>query len=160
MRISDIITPASIAVQVDIATKEQALKLAAENLGKQSNLNPIRIREALAAREALGSTGIGRGIAVPHVSFPGLDRSYAFFCTVAHPIDFGSIDNEPVDLICTIISPENTKSGTSQSLTYLAAITRILRDDAKASGFRNAKNPTEVYDIIVKSTEASCKLLS
>ena len=56
----------------------------------------------------MGSTGIGRGIAVPHVCLPELDQAYALFCTLDEPIDFDSIDNKPVDLIFTIITPPAT----------------------------------------------------
>jgi nitrogen PTS system EIIA component len=160
MRISDIISPAAISARASISDKDGALKLASENLAARSGLSADRIHEALAAREELGSTGIGRGVAVPHVCLPSLDRSYAWFCSLAYPIDFDSIDNEPVDLICTIISPESAKSGTSECLSHLAAITRVLRDGATASALRKASNPWEIYDIIVKSTEAGRKLAS
>src|SRR6516162_1959529 len=99
MRLSDIITPATIAVRVRLEDKPHALKFAAASLGARSGLNPERVCEALSAREALGSTGIGRGIAVPHVCFPGLDRPYALLCTLANPIGFDAIDGKPVDLI-------------------------------------------------------------
>jgi PTS system nitrogen regulatory IIA component len=154
MRISDIIAPEAIAVRVNIADKAHALRFAAAVLGARSGLDPERIREALAAREALGSTGIGRGVAVPHVCFPDLDRPYAVLSTLAHPIEFDSIDNEPVDLIFTIISPPSPGCGADLSLSYLAAIARVLRDSGRAAALRKAKNPWGVYDIIVKSTEA------
>ena len=126
MRISDLITPASIAVRVRIGDKPDALRFAAQALGSRSGLEPERIREALAAREALGSTGIGHGVALPHVSLPGLDKPCAFFCSLAKPIGFQSIDGAPVDLVCAIISPVNREAGADESLSNLAAISRIL----------------------------------
>ncbi|MGO8953687.1 MAG: PTS sugar transporter subunit IIA [Rhodomicrobium sp.] len=160
MRLSDIITPATIAVRVHIDDKAHALRFAASSLGARSGLDPERIREALAAREALGSTGIGRGVAVPHVCFPDLARPYALFCTLAAPIHFDAIDSKPVDLIFTIISPAGSGSGGSEALSYLAAVSRMLRDKALASALRNANNPWSVYDIIVKFNATAAQLVS
>src|SRR5262249_27599611 len=105
MRLSDIITPATVAVRVHLEDKPHALKFAASSLGARSGLDPERICQALAAREELGSTGIGKGVAVPHVCFSDLDRPYALLCTLASPIGFDAIDGKPVDVIFTIITP-------------------------------------------------------
>lgn len=160
MRLSEMITPATIAVHVHIDDKAHALRFAADSLGARCGLDPERIREALAGREALGSTGIGRGIAVPHVCLPDLDRPYALFCTLADPIDFDSIDNKPVDLIFTIITPPGSGTGGGEALIYLAAVSRMLRDEKLASALRNATNPWSVYDIVVKFDPAAAQLVS
>ncbi|MGO9543934.1 MAG: PTS sugar transporter subunit IIA [Rhodomicrobium sp.] len=160
MRLSDIISPATIAVRVHIDDKAHALRFAASSLSARSGLECERIREALAAREALGSTGIGRGIAVPHVCFPDLDRPYALFCTLAAPIDFDAIDNKPVDLIFTIISPAASGTGGGESLAYLAAVSRTLRDPDLAAAIRGANNPWSIYDIIVKFNTTAAQLVS
>ncbi len=153
MRISDLITPASIAVRVHIDDKPDALRFTAMALGSRSGLNPERIRQALTAREALGSTGIGRGVAVPHVSIPDLDRPYAFLCSLARPIGFDSIDGERVDLVCAVISPATQQTGTSESLSNLAAISRLLRDKDRASAIRKATRPADIYNVLVKQAE-------
>ena len=121
---------------------------------------PERIREALAAREELGSTGIGRGIAVPHVCLPGLEQPHALFCTLDEPIDFDSIDSQPVDLIFTIVTPPGAGSRSGAALSYLAAVSRMLRDGDVASALRNADNPWSVYDIVGKFSPASGQLVS
>lgn len=159
MRLSDIITPATIAVHVHIDDKAHALRFASASLGARSGLNPERIREALSAREALGSTGIGRGVAVPHVCLPDLDRPYALFCTLAEPIDFDAIDNRPVDIIFTIITPAGSGAGGGEALSYLAAVSRMLRDEKLASALRNASNPWSAYDIVVKFNPAAAQLV-
>ena len=160
MRISDLITPASIAVRVHIDDKSDALRFAATALGARSGLNPERIREALAAREALGSTGIGHGVAVPHVSFPDLERPYAFLCSLAKPIGFDSIDGERVDLVCAIISPTNSQAGAHEPLSNLAAISRLLRDKDRALAIRKATKPMDIYDVVVKQAEKTGQLTS
>ncbi len=122
-------------------------------LGSRSGLDPERIANALAAREALGSTGIGHGVALPHVCFPDLERPYAFLCSLARPIGFDAIDGERVDLVCAVISPANAKAEGGESLSNLAAISRLLRDKERASAIRKAAKPLDIYDVIVKQAE-------
>lgn len=154
MRISDIITPASISVRVNVGNKCAALQFASAALGARSGLDAGRIQEALAAREALGSTGIGKGVALPHVCLPDLNQPYALFYSLARPIAFDAIDNEPVDLLCAIISPAKPDRGKGDSLSLLAAMARILRDAKRAIALREAKDPRRIHDIIAKADEA------
>ena len=158
MRITELVTPASIAVRVHIDDKPDALRFAAMALGSRSGLDPEKIRVALAAREELGSTGIGSGIAVPHVCIPHLGQSHALLCTLARPIAFDAIDSRPVDLVCALISPTYSKPGVSESLSNLAAISRILRDKETASAIRKAASPWDIYNIIVRAVEKAAQL--
>jgi PTS system nitrogen regulatory IIA component len=163
MRLTDVITPAAIAVHVHLDDKAHALRFAAGALAARSGLSLERILEALAAREELGSTGIGRGIAVPHVSLPGLDQPYALFCTLAEPIDFEAIDGRPVDLIFTVITPPNaggSSNGGGEAITYLAAVSRMLRNEKVAQALRNADNPWSVHDIVGMCSSASGQFAS
>ena len=155
MHLSDIISPAAIAVRIHIEDKDHALRFAAASLGARSGLDAGSIRAALAAREALGSTGIGSGIAVPHACFSGLGRSYALFCTLAAPVDFDAIDGKPVDLVFTTIGPAGFGTGGGETLPYLAAVSRMLRNKGLASAVRNANNPWSVYDTIVEFDTAA-----
>lgn len=160
MRLSEIIPPAAITVGVKVAGKREALRFAAERLGARSGLDPARINVALTAREALGSTGIGAGVALPHVCVPELARPYACLFTLSDPIDFNSIDGRGVDLICAIITPKSSDCGEDKPLSYLAGVARIFRDKEKAATLRKAKNSWAVYDIVMKSTENADHLVS
>jgi nitrogen PTS system EIIA component len=160
MRLTDVITPATIAVHVHLDDKAHALRFAAASLGARAGIDPERIREALAAREALGSTGIGRGIAVPHVCLPGLDQPYALFVTLGEPIAFDAIDGQPVDLIFTIVTPPKAGNSGGEGLSYLAAVSRMLRDEKAAQALRNADNPWSVHDIFGKYSPASGQFAS
>ena len=159
MRLTELITPSTVAVHVHLDDKSHALRFAAASLGARSGLDPERIREALAGRESLGSTGIGRGIALPHVCLSDLDQPYALFCTLAAPIDFDAIDGNPVDLIFTIITPPGAGAGGGEALSYLSAVSRMLRDNAVASALRNAGNPSKVCDIVEKFSSTSAQLV-
>ncbi len=160
MRLSEIIPPGAIAVGVRVGSKREALRFAADRLGARSGLESARIGDALAAREALGSTGIGEGVGLPHVCLADLTRPYACLFTLAEPIEFDSIDGNPVDLICAIITPVSENCGQDKPLTYLAGVARIFRDKENAAALRKAKNPWAVYDIVIKSTELADHLVS
>jgi nitrogen PTS system EIIA component len=160
MRLTDLITPATVAVHVRLDGKAHALKFAAAALGSRTGLDPEVIREALAAREALGSTGIGRGIAVPHVPLGGLDQPHAMLCILASPIGFDAIDDKPVDLIFTIITPPNASANAGNALSYLAAFSRMVREETAAEALRNADSPLSVCDIVEKFSPASAQLAS
>jgi PTS system nitrogen regulatory IIA component len=110
---------------------------AAAALGRDA----AEIGRRLAAREALGSTGTGRGIAVPHARLPGLATQAAFFARLDRPMAFDAIDDQPVDLIFLLLSPEGADAA---HLARLAAALRRLRDPAVAAAIRAARTPPAI----------------
>ena len=107
---------------------------AATTLGRDA----APIARLLTAREALGSTGTGGGIALPHARLPNLTTPATFFTRLKHPIPFDAIDNTPVDLIFLLLSPEGADS---THLTLLAAAARHLRNPTP---LRTARTPEEL----------------
>lgn len=99
------------------------------------------IARRLAAREALGSTGTGGGVAVPHARLPGLSVPAAFFARLDRPIAFDAIDGRPVDLVFLLLSPEGADA---LHLAWLAAASRRLRDPAAAAAIRAARAPADI----------------
>lgn len=93
------------------------------------------IARRLAAREALGSTGTGGGIAVPHARLPGLAAPVAFFARLERPVAFDAIDGRPVDLVFLLLSPEGADAS---HLARLAAASRRLRDPTVVAAVRSA----------------------
>ena len=108
------------------------------------------IRAALAAREHLGSTGVGHGVAIPHALIDGLAQPFGMFVRIEPPIDFGAIDNQPVDLVFLLLTPT---AGSGSHLSALAAISRRLRDPAAAKAIRAAANAREIFDILTAPSE-------
>jgi PTS system nitrogen regulatory IIA component len=151
MRISELIPPEDVLLDVVLKDKPQALKFIADELSIDRVLDPERVRAALAAREDLGSTGVGEGIALPHVCIPELDASVGLFLRVTTPINFDSIDGKPVDIICAVISPEPEKCGANPPLSILAALARLLKDKSVADDLRQARNVTSVCKILSRS---------
>ncbi|WP_417620787.1 PTS sugar transporter subunit IIA [Parasphingorhabdus sp.] len=113
-------------------------------------LDAETIAKGLADREALGSTGFGRAIAVPHTKLAELDHCVGIFLRLAEPINFDAHDGKPVDLIFALLSPEK---GGIEHLKSLAAISRFLRDDHLVAKLRGAAGPDALYALLNKRRE-------
>ena len=100
------------------------------------------VQTALDKREALGSTGMGGGIAVPHARLPGLARPFGLMVRLRKPIDFDAVDGEPVDIVFLLLLPE---PGSTQALAMVA---RKLRDRSLLEKFRSAKDARELHALI------------
>ncbi len=104
------------------------------------------VAAALAAREGLGSTGVGSGIALPHARLASLDRLLALFARLDRPVDWQSVDGRPADLVFLLLSP----IGADQDhLAALAMATRRLRDGSVAAAIRSAATPAAMRQALV-----------
>ncbi len=103
------------------------------------------ILDALQAREVLGSTGLGKGFALPHARLDALSKFFALFVRLARPIDFAAIDGRPVDLVILLLTPANAGS---QHLATLAALSRPLRDEAFVQRLRRAPDAAGVHVLL------------
>ena len=112
-------------------------------------LSQQEILDALLAREKLGSTGIGRGIAIPHGRMSGIESPLAIILVSETPINFDAIDNRPVDLFIALIVPD----GDSQlHLKTLATIADKLNDKDFCKQLRSAKTDQDLYHVIVEQS--------
>jgi PTS system nitrogen regulatory IIA component len=126
MKITDILVREASILDLKSKTKDELLVEMAEALAKaETALEPASLVRILREREALQSTGIGEGVAIPHGKVQGLDRLVATFARSKDGIDFDSIDGQPTQLLFLLIVPE--QSG-GQHLKALARISRFFRD--------------------------------
>ena len=109
-------------------------------------LPPAEIAAALAAREALGSTGVGHGIAVPHAQVPALSATVGFFAQLERPVEFAAIDGQPVDLVFMLLGPPKARA---EHLALLAAGTRRLRERRVAAALRQSRSVAEARGLLV-----------
>jgi nitrogen PTS system EIIA component len=119
----------------------------ARRAAASTGLSQQDIWKALEAREALGSTGVGAGIAIPHAQITGLDRLYGLFIRLDRRIDYDAIDAQPVDLVFLLLIPADTKD----YLPALALVSRRLRDPAIATSLRKAEHARELYEALTGS---------
>jgi nitrogen PTS system EIIA component len=145
MRIADIIGPNHVVVGLRVADKAQLLRELASRAANVLSLDQRVILDALLAREALGSTGLGKGFALPHARLDTLSQFFALFVRLARPIDFAAIDDRPVDLVIMLLTPAD---GGSQHLATLAALSRPLRDAAFVQRLRQASDAEAVHALL------------
>jgi PTS system nitrogen regulatory IIA component len=148
MDLADLIAPEAVFPALKAKSKKQALQEVAQKAADLTRL-PVRdIYETLLQRERLGSTGVGRGIAIPHGRLAGLRRIVSVFARLEEPIDFESLDNEPVDLIFVLLAPEHAGA---DHLKALARISRLLREPSSIARLRASKDRAALYSVLTES---------
>lgn len=148
MDIADLISPYSVIPNLRATSKKQALQELARRAGELTGLHERAIFDVLLERERLGTTGVGNGIAIPHGKLPSLDRLYGLFARLERPINFDSIDEQPVDLIFLLLAPE---SAGADHLKALARVSRLLRDKAICEKLRGTDNAEALYALLTES---------
>lgn len=131
--------------------KREALCQLAAEAAEITGLPVETIEDALMARERLGSTGVGRGVAIPHGKIAGLDKIVALFARLPTPIDFDAVDDEPVDIIFVLLAPEDA---TAAHLRALAKASRLLREQAVRDAVRGADTSEALYAIATESAQS------
>ncbi len=143
--LSDLLEPQSVLADV-VASNRRALFTA---LGAASarawGLDAGVVAAGLAAREKLGTTGFGGGVAVPHARVEGLQVVRGVFARLARPIDLSAVDDLPVDLVFMLVSPPDAGA---DHLKALARVSRKLRDRGIADKLRGAASPDALYALL------------
>jgi len=129
MEIRELITANSVIPNLRATSKKQAIQDLAKRAADITGLHERAIFDVLMEREKLGTTGVGNGIAIPHGKLANLERLYGLFARLENPIDFQSIDEQPVDLIFLLLAPETAGA---DHLKALARVSRLLRDQRPA----------------------------
>lgn len=138
MEIQDIITPERVVSDLDVNSKKRALETISDILTKGDNLLVSHdICESLIAREKLGSTSIGSGVAIPHGRLKNADKAIAAFAKLDHGIDYDAVDNQSVDLIFALLVPENS---TQEHLNILAEIAEMFSIEQFREKVRQCKD--------------------
>ena len=150
MEINELISSQAIVPNLKSTSKKQALQELARRLEEIAVESKRTIFDVLMERERLGTTGVGNGIAIPHGKVSNIDRLYGLFARLETPIDFQSIDNQPVDLIFVLLAPE---SAGADHLKALARISRLLRDTAICKKLRGTDTVDGLYTILTESSE-------
>lgn len=152
MQIGDILDRAAIAPRVSAPNKRQLLAVVAEIAARNLGLDAAVILDALAEREAAGSTGVGHGVAAPHARLEGLQRMRGVFVRLDHPVDFDSVDDQPVDLVFALFAPAN--AGT-EHLRALARVSRLLRQGDLREQLRQARTADAIHALLVQEARPS-----
>lgn len=145
MELADILSEDSVLVCDKVKDKTELLDLISRHAACVTGKDAATIRETLEAREALGSTGLGDGIAVPHGKLMGLQGVSAVFVRLARPVEFDAVDDQPVDLAMALLAPAGAGA---DHLKALARVARLLRTDALVESLRATDDPARLYALL------------
>jgi nitrogen PTS system EIIA component len=152
VEIADLLTgPDAVLASVKASGKKALLAELASRAATVFKLDERRLFDRLLERERLGSTGIGGGIAIPHGRLAGIDKPHGLFARLAHPVDFDSIDERPVDVVFLLVAPE---SAGADHLKALARVSRLLRDRSLVEKLRATESADALYALLVDSVQA------
>jgi PTS system nitrogen regulatory IIA component len=149
MQMSDLIKPEHVIAALPATDKMQVLNDLARAAAAYINIDAQKILASLLAREELGSSGVGKGVAVPHARIDGLKRYFGLFARLEPPIDFSAVDSQPVDLLFVLLLPATAKS---DHLAALACVSRRLRDREVDQQLRAAAGSPALYNLLIGST--------
>lgn len=148
MDIGDLLKPDGIIPSLRAGNKKEALQELSERAAEVTGLQAREIYDTLLHRERLGSTGLGRGIAIPHVKFRSLKGIVCLFARLEQPIDFEALDGDPVDLIFLLLAPEHASG---DHLKALARISRLLREPNAIERLRATRDRAVLYAALTGS---------
>jgi nitrogen PTS system EIIA component len=152
MDLGDLINADGVTASLPAKSKKQVLQSLSAQAARLTGLSERDIFDTLLQRERLGSTGVGRGVAIPHGKLSGLNKIFGLFARLDQPIDFEAVDGEPVDLVFLLLAPE---SAGADHLKALARISRLLREPASIEKLRALTEEDALYDFLTTDTSES-----
>jgi len=146
MKIAEILSADRVSIGHSFTSKKKALEELSQSLAR--GLDGVAANDVLAsltAREKLGSTGLGHGVAIPHGRLAGITGSVGAFMRLKHPLDYEAHDGHPVDLIFGLLVPHGA---TEAHLKHLAAIAEMFSDDNFCKKAREAADDKALFQVI------------
>ncbi|MEH6830844.1 PTS sugar transporter subunit IIA [Sulfitobacter sp.] len=148
MNFAKLLTPQAVKVLSSTNSKKRLITELGDLAQSIYGLESAKVVEALLAREALGPTGVGRGVALPHARIEGLEEVSGLFVLLEKPVDFGSVDRLPVDITFALFAPVNAGV---EHLKALALVSRTLRDASICAKLRANHSADTLYTILTEA---------
>jgi PTS system nitrogen regulatory IIA component len=146
MDVTKLLEPGSVRCEPTVTSKKHALELLSEMLAPATtDKNAGAVLDGLAARERLGSTGLGDSIAMPHTRAAGIEHAVGAFLRLSEPVEFDAPDGKPVDLLLGLLVPEGS---TSDDMQQIRQLIKQLRDPALQRELRAASDEEEMYVLL------------
>jgi PTS system nitrogen regulatory IIA component len=149
MKIEALLTPESTIAELRVADKARLLQELATRAASALGLPAERVEQELVKREALGSTGVGGGVAMPHARLPELNQVFGVLARLKKPIDFDAIDQKPVDVVFLLLTPAAEQG---DHLNALATVARKLREPERLKDIRSAESDAALYLAMTRVT--------
>lgn len=147
MEFSKLLKPEAVKVLTSASSKKRLMQDIGDLAHSAYALDPGLVVEALLARESLGPTGVGHGVALPHARLDGLEEVVGAFVLLDKPIDFSSVDRQPVDVAFALFAPQDAGV---EHLKALALVSRTLRNMSICNKLRANPDPSTLYAILTE----------
>ncbi len=148
MKFVELLKPEAVKVLHASTSKKRLMHDLAEVSAQAYDLPAQIVVEALMERESLGPTGVGHGVALPHARIAGLNKVVGTFALLEKPIDFESVDRQPVDLIFALFAPQDAGV---EHLKALALVSRTLREPSVCDKLRANQNAATLFTILTET---------
>ena len=145
MELSEILSADAVISQLNATSKKRLLQEIAQVAEDVYNLPSKDTFAALQERELLGPTGMGNGVAIPHARLSCIDEVKGIFLRLEIPVDYESVDKQPIDLVFALFAPEGAGA---MHLKSLARVSRTLRDQTICAKLRSAEDPNAIFAIL------------
>lgn len=149
MNMSDILRAEAVRSVASASSKKQLLQSISDHAEAVYGVDSREVLEALQMRESLGTTGVGKGVAIPHARFKGVDGIVGLFTRLEKPVNFDSLDKQPVDLVFTLLAPI---ADNPDHLKALALVSRTLRQKEICEKLRFNSDPQTLFSILTEYT--------
>ena len=148
MELSKLLIPAAVRVVGHLTSKKRLFQELGEIAGQAYGLMAAMAIDGLQERESLGPTGVGHGIALPHARLDDLAKIIGVFVRMERPLDYDSVDRQPVDLVFGLFAPK--ESGVDH-LKALALVSRTMRDPGICAKLRANTDPAKLHAILTEA---------
>jgi len=142
MHIKEFLSPSNVMIGLRARDKRALLTELSGRAAAALNLSAEAVEDAIEKRDELGSTGIGRGVSMPHARLREVEKPFGLLARLKHPIDFQAIDEQPVDIVFLLLLPASSQM---DQLNALAAVARKLRDPKVLRRLRDAPDSAAFY---------------
>ena len=148
MELSQILAPGAVRIISHLTSKKRLFQEIGEMMAAVHGLNASVAVDGIQERESLGPTGVGHGIALPHARLQELDRIIGVFLRLEKPLEYDSVDRQPIDLVFALFAPKD--SGVDH-LKALALVSRTMRDAAVVAKLRANTDPAKLHAILTEA---------
>ncbi len=148
MDLATLLKPASVRIVGRVSSKKRLFVAIAETASATLGIDAANAVDALIERENLGPTGVGKGVALPHARLDGLEEIGGVFLRLDRPLEFESVDRQPVDLIFALFAP---RTAGVEHLKALALVSRTMRDPAVCAKLRANSDPAALHAILTET---------
>lgn len=151
MNLTTILRADAVRTTAAISSKKRLFQELGEHAASLFGLNANDVAAALQERESLGPTGVGQGIALPHARLDDLDRVVGLFIRLDKPLEFNSVDRQPVDLVFALLAPQDAGV---EHLKALALVSRTMRDAALCAKLRANADVATLHTLLTEAPNA------